>query len=186
MRKAIYTIVVALLCPFITMAQHVKEGKVKVGKTSMIGFIATSKYDRTQVEEAIAQKLTDAGVKKHKKKKKFFRYKEISIPELSPAKIDVYYRVASRKKHKSRIYWVISKGYDNYITSATDASAADNVTRFLSGIDAIVEHNEEIKQKEQEVKNMNDNIQKQKDALKKQEEEKNKKNLELQQLQKDR
>ncbi len=151
----------------------------------MNGFVATSKFERASVEEVIAGKLKDAGIKKHKKKKKFYVYKGISLPEISPSKIDLYYKV-SKKKHKSKIYLVASKGYDNYITSATDATGATNITNFLSKIDEEANRNEEIKKKEQEVKTMDENIRKEKDAIKKAEDEKKKKSQQLEQLHKDR
>jgi|GEM_PF-1378274 len=171
----------ALLLPVLGYGQQIKEGTIKVGKEEKAGFIATSKHDHSMVEEAMSGKLADAGLKKYKKKKKFYCYKEVSLADISPTKIDLCYKV-QKKKHKSRIYLVVSKGYDNYVTSASDATTAANINSFLTQIDAVVEHNEEVKRKELEVKQMNDNIEQQKAAVKKAEEEKNKQSKALESM----
>jgi hypothetical protein len=174
-------LMVALLFPLAGHSQEVKEGKIKIGKDQKNGFIATSKYGKTQVEDAIIGTLNDAGIKKYKKKKKFYVYKEISWPAISPNKIDLYYKV-SKKKHKSKIYMVVSKGYDNYVTTANDPATAGNITGFLAQIDPKVAHNEQIKAKEQEVKLANEKLVKEKEDVKKSQSEKSQKTKELHEL----
>ncbi len=168
----------AMLCPLFTYGQQAKEEKVKVGKTEMTGFVATSKYDKTLVDEALTQKLTEAGLTKHGKKKKFYTFMGASWPAVSATKMDIYYKV-SKKKHKAKIYVVASKGYDNYITAASDATTATNITNFIGSIDALVERNAEIKRKELEMKMMNEQLAADKENLKKAEEEKARKAKEL-------
>jgi len=100
-------------------------------------------------------------------------------PTLSPNKVDVYYKV-QKKKHISKIYFIASKGYDNYITSATDPTLAVGINNFLGGIDAAVARNEAIKQKEQEVKMANDKLEQDKAAVQQAEDDKDRKTKELQ------
>ena len=170
MKKIIYLICFGMvLLPLFANAQQVVEQKVKLGKTEVSGFIATSMSEKPLVEDALTSKLTDAGITKHGKKKKFYTCKGVSVPEISPNKVDLYYRVQS-KKHKSLIYFVVSKGYDNYVSTATDATTAGNVINFLGKIDSRIARTAEIKQKEEDIKKV--------------EEEKKKKEQELEDLKK--
>jgi hypothetical protein len=176
-------VVVMLLCPIFSFGQKVEEGTIKIGKSEASGFIATSKYDKGQIEEALAAEFTKAGLKKPGKKKKFITYKEVEWPAISPAKIDVYYKVGT-KKRRTKVYFIVSKGYNNYVTSANDAIIATNITTFLGQIDATAALNEEIKRKEQEVNEMNAKLEKEKAALQKAEDEKRKKEQEIEDMKK--
>lgn len=171
----------ALLSPLAGNAQDITEGTVKVGKDQKMGYIAESRYGTDEVEAVMTQKLTAAGITKGKKKSKFYTYKEVTWPAISPAKIDLFYKV-QKKKHKSMIYLVVSKGYNNYVTTATDALTSSNITSFLKDIDRAVLHNEEVARKEAEVKEMNDKLQQEKNDVKKAEDEKAKKAKELDDL----
>ena len=82
------------------------------------------------MEETIAAKLKEAGIKTHAKKKKLYTYKDVSLPEISTNKVDLYYKV-QKKKHASKIFFIVSKGYDNYISTATDPTIAANIINFL-------------------------------------------------------
>jgi hypothetical protein len=173
--------VCALFSPLVTFGQEVKEGSIKVGKDEKKGFIAISKFENDEVQGAIEQKLSTAGIKNGKKKGKFYAYKEVTWPEISPNKVDIFYKV-QKKKHKTTIYFVVSKGYDDYITAASDPTASANLNGFLSQIDGIVMHNHEVARKEQEVGAMNARLEQQKLNLKAAEDEKNKKAKELDDL----
>ena len=169
--------------PFIANAQKVSEDVIKVGKESRNGFIARSKYGRTQMNEIIATKFTEAGFKKHGKKSKFHTYKGVIWSVTGPSKVDLYYKVTG-KKHKARVYFIASKGYDNYITSSTDAATASSITNYLSQLDAAIALSEELKQKEKDLKELNANLDKQKANVKKTEAAKDQKSLEIKHLQK--
>jgi len=172
-----------LLSPLLSYGQKVTEEKIKIGKTEAAGFVATSKYDKTLIEEVLASELAKAGLKKPGSKKKFKTYKEVDWQAISPAKIDVYYKVA-RKKRRTKVYFVVSKGYNNFVTTATDAAIAANITTFLGQVDAAAALNEEIKRKEQEVKRMNEKLEKEKAAMQKAEDEKRKKEQEIEAMKK--
>lgn len=175
--------VILLLGPLSGFAQKIEEGTIKIGKTEASGFTATSKYSEDQVKDAIEAEFIKAGLKKPGKKKKFITYKEVEWPAISQTKIDVYYKVA-KKKRKTRIYFVVSKGYNNYVTSANDAAVAANINTFLGQIDAMAALNEEIKRKEQEVREMNEKLEKEKAAMQKAEDEKRKKEQEIEAMKK--
>lgn len=171
----------ALLFPFAGYAQEISEGAVKVGKVEKSGYIAVSKYSNAEVEEVIAKKLTAAGIGSGKKKSKFYTYKEIVWPAISPTKIDLAYKV-QKKKHRCTIYFVVSKGYDNYVTSNSDGATSSNIKGFLASIDGLVLHNREVARKEAEVKEMNERVEQEKKDVQKAQEEKEKKAKELEDL----
>ncbi len=171
----------SLLSPFAGRAQQVTEGAVKIGKVEKAGYIAVSKYSADEVEDVIAKKLTTAGVTNPKKKSKFYTYKDISWPAISPNKIDLCYKV-QKKKHRSTIYFVVSKGYDNYVTTASDGITSSNINGFLTSIDGLVLHNQEVARKEAEVKEMNDKVEQEKKDVQKAQNDKDKKAKELEDL----
>ena len=181
MRYVAVMVLCVLLFPLMSYGQEIKEDVIKKGKTECNGFIATSKYETSLVEEAMTQQLGNAGITKGKTKSKFHTYKDVTLAEISPNKIDIYYKV-HKKKHKSVIYFIVSKGYDNYVTSGNDAAMAANINTFLGKIDATVAHNEEVRLKEEEVRQMNAKLEQQKKALENTQEEKDKKAKELNEL----
>lgn len=181
MKKMISFLAGMLLFAAAGRAQQVNEETIKISKQEVSGFVATSEYNTDEIEQAIKGKLDAAGVKKHSKKKKFYTYKGITVPEISANKIDLYYKV-QKKKHKSRIYFVVSKGYDNYVTTANDATTAAGITTFLTQVDATVAHNREVAQKEEEVRLSNEKLEREKAEIKRAEEEKKKKEQELEAL----
>ncbi len=174
---------VIVMMPSILRAQKISEETVKMGKQSAACFVAAIKHEKDDVQAALIAELEKAGLKKAKKKKKFYRMMGVEWPSVSSGKLDLYYKV-SGKRHKSKIYFVASKGYDNYITNANDAGAASAINAFLSGINAAVEHNIEIKNKEAEVQQMNEKLEKEKQDMKKAEENKRKKEKELEEMKK--
>jgi len=172
---------VMIIFPVTVSAQDILEGPVTLGKAEMPGFIYNSQYGQEDVEAVLAKKLTDAGIELHKKKNKFYTYNGVLIREISPNKIDVYYKVEKKKK-KSAVYFSVSKGYDNHVSSGSDATAAANIKHFLSEIDATIVHNEEIKAKQQEMEKANEKLEKQKEELRKAEAETDRKAKELEDM----
>jgi hypothetical protein len=145
-----HSVVCGLLLPFSLHAQQVKESDIKVGKSHRQGFVATSKYGKTEVAEMMNTKFAEAGLKKHSKKQKFITYKGVTWQPTGSNKVDLYYRV-TEKKHKARIAFIASKGYDNYITSANDATTAANITAYLSELDEAIARDLAVKQKQHEL-----------------------------------
>ncbi len=180
--KALIRIFLALLLlPVFTNAQEVEEGIINIGKDEKAGFIATSRNDRDLVFNALASKLNDQGLTNYTIKKKFYTSKEVIIPEISPNKIDLFFKVA-KVKNRTKIYFVVSKGYDNYVTSASEPAMAIGIVNFLKQIDGIVVHTEEVRKKEEEMKAANAKVEAEKERVRMAEEEKNRKAKELEDL----
>ena len=81
--------------------------------------------------------MEKAGLKHHGKKKKFYKYGGVIWPVSGSDKVDILYRVAT-KKHQTVIYFIVSKGAENYITTETDFNTATNIRNFLAGTDMAI------------------------------------------------
>lgn len=184
MKKFLYSLLITmLLVPAIGRSQKITEETIKMGKQNASCFVATSKFDKDDVQAAVVTELEKAGLKKAKKKKKFYRMMGVEWPAVSSGKLDLYYKVTG-KRRKTKVYFIASKGYDNFITSANDAGAASAISTFLTNINATVEHNVEIKNKEAEVQRMNEKLEKEREDMKRAEESKRKKEKELEEMKK--
>ncbi len=160
-------------------AQQVTEQTVEIGKERIPAFVATSNNKADQVKELIQADLDKGGITKHKKIKRYYTYTGIVFPAINnDNKIDLRYKVEKSRK-RSTVYFIVSRGYDNYVTSATDPVVTANINKYLGGLDEAIAKMEEIRAKEKEVAKMNKELEKQKEELRKAEEEKKKKQQEI-------
>lgn len=60
-------------------------------------------------------------------------YKGVLIPEISSVKLDVYTKVVAQGVANSSLYLILSKGYDNYVSKASDPEIVANSLLFLNG-----------------------------------------------------
>jgi len=156
-----------LFFPVAINAQQVKEEVIKVGRHKKDGFVATSdKYSKGQVKDILAAKFETAGLKMSGKKKKFYSFKSVIWPVSGHDKVDIYYRVVTRK-HQTKIYFIASKGVNDFITSATDWNAATGIRHFLQQLEPSIALNEEVARKGQSVKDTNADSNKQQVGLQK-------------------
>jgi hypothetical protein len=144
---------IALLLPVISHAQDIsiKEGPVKMGKTKLSGFTASYSHTKDVAVNAMEGKITAAGIRRSSHKKGFSIYRGVAWQAINNNKGDYYYKVKGKKSH-TKLYFVASKGYDNYITSTSDAEIAGNIKKFLQDLDAQMTLNEKIGAKEAELK----------------------------------
>lgn len=160
-------------------AQQITEQTVEIGDERIPAFAAASNNKADQVKDLIEADLEKAGITKHKKKKRYYTYTGIVFPAINnDNKIDLRYKVDKNRK-RSTVYFIVSRGYNNYVTSATDPVVTANINKYLGGLDDAIAKMEEIKAKEKEVAKMNKELEKQKEDLRKAEEEKKKKQKEI-------
>jgi len=176
MTRSIRLLLLVLILPFGLWGQDIKikEGPVKMGKTKLWCFSARYNYDKTATTEAMEQNISRANIKRSSRKKGFSKYKGVSWTTFSNTSCDYYYKVRS-KKGRSTVYLCVSKGYDNYVTSTSDAAIAGNINTYLQNLNEQIAQIADLKQKEVELKAMekkNAEAQKQLDAAKKEEAEK--------------
>jgi hypothetical protein len=134
--KQIFTSValaIAALTSVTANAQNAREASVKFDKTNESAVVADFDKPVDVVEAALKQRLDKEGLGKMKSSKGFMTYAGTLWPSVSSDKIDVYFKVDG-KKDKSTVSVLISKGYNNFVTSGTDQTTINNVKTFLNGL----------------------------------------------------
>jgi hypothetical protein len=131
--KAIFTAGCLLLASLATpslYAQNIQEANIRFAKVDRPGLIADFPFTKEVVEPALRSRLEKAGFNKPKSERGFSFYRGANWAEISPALVDVYTRVDG-KGDKSSIVLLVSKGYDNYVSAASDPVMSANLKAFL-------------------------------------------------------
>jgi hypothetical protein len=125
-------LVLAIAATGTATAQNAHESSVKFNKTNENAVVADFNKPAEVVEAALKDRLEKEGLGKMKSTKGFMSYAGTLWNSVSSDKLDVYFKVDG-KKDKSTVSVLVSKGYDNFITSGSDAKTIDNVKAFLNG-----------------------------------------------------
>lgn len=114
---------------------NVRESVEELRKgESYPAFSITVDYPAAILEEAVNNRLK-ADHLSGKKSKGVMEYRQVVYPSISPSKMDIFTKVVGDKSgSSSTLYFFVSKGYENFVTSNNDAVTADNIKRFLSGL----------------------------------------------------
>ena len=133
MNTIIKTLAAALLAGIssIAFAQNAHETRVKFNKEDQNAIVAEYDVPRGVLEDALKERLEKAGLGRKGSEKGFISYKAAVWAEIGPDKVDVYARVDG-KGDKSTITVLVSKGYTNFITSASDADKVQRIQNFLN------------------------------------------------------
>lgn len=153
----------------VSYAQNAHEGRVSFMKGDQNAVVAEYDLPKNVVEDALKQRFEKAGLSKRSTEKGFMAYKGATWTEVSPDKVDVYAKVEG-KGAVSTITVLVSKGYDNFISSASDPEKVQNVQAFLNSFikDAklyqlklsIAAQEEAVKKAEKDLKTTTDDGQK--------------------------
>lgn len=128
---SIATVLLASACFSGTaFSQKAYEAQVEYDKEKRTGVVAEYNVEKKTVEEALKERLEKAGLGKPKSSKGFLHYPGVVWKDISTEKIDVYTRVEG-KKDNAVVSVLISKGYDNFITSGNDGNIIQNTKKFL-------------------------------------------------------
>ncbi|MRG43744.1 hypothetical protein GFS24_01395 [Chitinophaga sp. SYP-B3965] len=150
MKKAL-TAMAIIASPLLLKAQNASEGAVKIMKAENSAAIATYDYPEEIVEKALTIKLEKEGLGKQRKQQGFLTYKGVSWPEVSSEKLDVYVKVESKKKG-AIVSLLAAKGYDNFVSSSSDAATMEKMKQFLNEFATdVASYNDEIEEKEAEL-----------------------------------
>lgn len=141
----------ALLLPILAGAQTVKEVTIKKGKESVPAYSIRIKHAKSLTQKVLKEREQEAGLKKGKHKKGFKVYKGVVWPGISSNTMDYFYKIKGNRR-KTTVYFVVSKGYDNYVTSANDMNTSSGIHTFLTTLDEKVATQKEIDKKEAELK----------------------------------
>jgi hypothetical protein len=123
--------VYALCTGMTAQAQNAHEASVKFNKTNQNAVVADYSQPAEVVEAALKDRLEKEGLGKLKTAKGFLACNGVQWSTVSSDKIDVYFKVEGGKD-KSSIQVLVSKGYDNFISSGSDSKTIDNVKGFLN------------------------------------------------------
>ncbi len=120
------------LSPVIVNAQT-NETTVSYNKSSANAFVTSVAGEKEFVANSLEEYFKKTFNGKSSSTKGFKMYKGVSWPEVSADKLDVYYKV-DHKKGNNQVTMLVSKGYDNFISSATDQPMAEGVKNFMNTI----------------------------------------------------
>lgn len=115
-------------------AQNVQETRIRFAKAEQPGLIAEFPFPAGVANAALHTRLEQAGLKKPKSEKGFDSYQGVSWPEISPGQVDVYARVDRKDDQISTVVLLVSKGYDNYVSAASDPVLSAKLKSFLSSL----------------------------------------------------
>lgn len=130
-----FLLLLLLCCATGLRAQNAREAEVKFMKGPQAAFMADYEVPKDMTEQALKDRMSRAGLGKNKTEKGYLVWKGVSLPELSADKVDVYAMVDG-KGDKSTVTMLVSKGYDNFVSSKSDAGMAAKVMTLLNGFDA--------------------------------------------------
>lgn len=161
-------------------AQNAHEGRVKFMKVDQNANIADYDLPKDIIENALKERLEKAGLGKRSSESGFMAYRGATWTEIGPDKMDIYVKVDG-KGNMSTITMLVSKGYDNFISAASDPEKAQKVQDFLNGFIKharlhhlklnIVAQEDVVKKAEKELKNTTDSgnkLQKEKEKVERQ------------------
>ncbi len=138
------------------------ESTVKFNKTDVTGFTNNYQGAKDILGEAVENYFKNSFAVKSKSSKGFKLYEGVNWPEVSSEKLDVYYKV-SGKKSNSQLEILVSKGYDNFVSSQTDPMTSSNVLIFMNSIKdkmQVVVNNNDVILAEKELKNAEKELEK--------------------------
>lgn len=121
------------LLPPEASAQGAQEALIRYAKADRPGTVAEYPYPKDVVNDAMHLHFERLGLGGGKEEKGFVTYMGINWTEISPDKLEVYYKVDGRG-NKSTVMLLVSKGYDNYVTTASDAAMEARIKAFLDGL----------------------------------------------------
>ncbi len=133
MKKTIISIAVLLALGIsqIGFAQNAKEEIVRINKQNQNAFTASYDVDKDVLETAVSDYFSKINLGRSKSYKGYNRYEEAVWSEISPDKIDLYSKVDGRN-NTSNLTLLVSKGYDNYVTTMSDEEMAIRIKTFLN------------------------------------------------------
>jgi hypothetical protein len=132
MKHLFFSLILIISSLFINA--QIIDSKVDFGKTSYQGIMAEFAHNSDIIENILEEDMKNKGMGKSKSSKGFLFYQAIVFPRLSNDKLDLYFKVeesSKDKKNQSIVYVLVSKGGDQFISSADNAAIMNNVKDYL-------------------------------------------------------
>ena len=121
---------------FVTTSLHAQgahDAAIRFGKAERPGLLADYPYSKGLVENALRARLEKSGLGKPSSDKGFASYQGVSWVEMAPGQVDVYTKVDG-KGNQSTVMLLVSKGYDNYVSTASDEAMSARLKVFLNAL----------------------------------------------------
>lgn len=132
-------LIALLSCSFLlgsmnTNAQSIQETTLKFDKNNVNAVVAEYKRPESVMEDALKVQLEKEGFGKYDKKKGYWSYINTNWKRTGNLSLDIYFKVDGNKS-KSTITVLVSKGYNNFTSSATDPEIINTVREFLKNLE---------------------------------------------------
>lgn len=135
--KKIILLFSAVLFTVLVKAQ-VTVATADYNKTTQQALIISVPFPSETVQGEIIDTLNKLGYKSTKDKDKdYLVFKGVKIASLGDDAYDLYFntdRMSKKEKDKTTLYLLISKGYDNFISDATDHNTIEGAKTFLNSL----------------------------------------------------
>lgn len=136
MKKIFAFVMFAIIASGFAMAQTVEEQIIDFNKSKTNGFVINIKgVDSKASMNAIQNYFKEINFGKSKNASGFVVYKGQTCPLIGDNKYDIYLTTIQKGKKKdlsSDIVMIVSYGYDNMISSSSDANTANSIKNFMS------------------------------------------------------
>lgn len=106
------------------------EGSVMIDNANRNAVTITIDQPDNITGDALRQRLEHSGLK-DKPKNGVMSFKGVTLSEISAEKLDIYTKVEKGPNNSSVVYMAVSRGYNNFTSSATDSAITQNVKNFL-------------------------------------------------------
>jgi valyl-tRNA synthetase len=112
-------------------AQNAHEARITFQKVEQTAVVADYDLPKAQLDAALREKLLSLGLGKGKSQKGYLFFGGVNWSDISADKLDVYISFEGSGE-KSSASVLLSKGYDNFISSATDPDKINRLQSFLN------------------------------------------------------
>jgi len=153
--KKLRLFIALILASFFATAQDltISEGMESMGKTERWCFAAKYPYKKEIADAVMEKKIERAGLERNSSKKGVNTYRGATWTDINSSKCDYYYKTESRKG-KTTLYFCVSKGYENYVTSSNDVGTSNNIKQYLLHLQDQMKTAVEIEEEEAKLKKM--------------------------------
>ncbi len=117
-------------------AQGAQESTIEINKIKQACALATYNINPDLLEEAFKRRMNTEGLGSGDKSKGFRVYKKVMYKAFGDTECDIYVKIDGKKETSSALV-AVSRGYDNFVSGATDEKAMQNMIAFLNGMPEI-------------------------------------------------
>lgn len=117
----------------VTAFSQATEGSVTIDKTNRTALMLNVNRPESVTRAALSKRMDRAGLS-GRASSGYTKYSGVTFSEISRDKVDIYTIVDKAPNDASIVYIAVSRGYDNFISSANDSATSANVRVFLNSI----------------------------------------------------